>query len=72
MAKYSSEKYTDMVIMYGEAGRNATLATRSYAEDFSDRERHPLKLFWDVFNVAGKQDPSCYLDETVVEEGMFT
>ena len=41
MAEYSSEEYIDMVIMYGEAGRNAALAARFYAEEFPDRERHP-------------------------------
>ena len=41
MAEYTSDEYTDMIIMYGEAGRNAALAARLYAQEFPDRERHP-------------------------------
>ena len=41
MAEYSAAEYTEMVIIYGEAGRNANLAARMYAERFPNRERQP-------------------------------
>lgn len=41
MAQFSTQEYTDMVIMYGVAGESARAAARLYAERFPKRERHP-------------------------------
>ncbi|XP_018393522.1 PREDICTED: uncharacterized protein LOC108772487, partial [Cyphomyrmex costatus] len=40
MENYSAQEYADMVIVYGEAGRNARFAARLYAEQFPGRA-HP-------------------------------
>lgn len=41
MADYTTDEYTDMIIVYGVAGENARAAARLYAERFPERERHP-------------------------------
>lgn len=40
---YTASEYTDMIIAYGMAGRNARAAARLYAEQFPNRERHPCR-----------------------------
>lgn len=39
--EYSAEEYTEMLILYGEAGRSAFAAAALYAERYPERERHP-------------------------------
>ncbi|XP_072744355.1 uncharacterized protein [Anoplolepis gracilipes] len=41
---YTAVEYTDMIITYGMAGKNARAAARLYAEQFPERERHPNHL----------------------------
>lgn len=41
--KFTAREYTDMIICYGMAGENASVAARIYAERFPRRERHPTR-----------------------------
>ncbi|XP_072758743.1 uncharacterized protein [Anoplolepis gracilipes] len=39
--EFTAEEYTEMIIAYGAAGRNARAAARLYAEQFPGRDSHP-------------------------------
>ena len=42
MVEYTFEEYTEMLIIYGEAGRNGRAAQRMYHERFRIAPSHPL------------------------------
>jgi hypothetical protein len=44
MPSYNSDEYAEMVIMYGECGRNAKRAQQMYRERFPDRRPHPSNM----------------------------